>query len=77
MRLTWYVHTVNLAVVMLTSIFDHPQFVGRFFIGLAAGSLSAATPLYNSEISAPELRGSLVSWQQFQICCGIAVSYWA
>ncbi|TFL05164.1 hexose transport-related protein [Pterulicium gracile] len=53
------------------------MFVGRFFIGLAAGSLSAATPLYNSEISAPELRGSLVSWQQFQICCGIAVSYWA
>nr|GAT54428.1 hexose transport-related protein [Mycena chlorophos] len=52
------------------------MFVGRFFIGWAVGSLSAAVPLYNSEISPPELRGTVVSIQQFSIVTGICISFW-
>ncbi|KAJ7778704.1 hexose transport-related protein [Mycena maculata] len=52
------------------------MFVGRFFIGWAVGSLSAAVPLYNSEISPPELRGTIVSIQQLAIVSGICVSFW-
>lgn len=39
-------------------------FGGRFVTGLGVGSLSMAVPLYNSEISPPEVRGSLVALQQ-------------
>ncbi|KAJ7491114.1 hexose transport-related protein [Mycena latifolia] len=52
------------------------MFVGRFFIGWAVGSLSAAVPLYNSEISPPELRGTIVSIQQLAIVTGICISFW-
>lgn len=51
-------------------------FGGRFLIGWAVGGLSAAVPLYNSEISPPELRGTVVSIQQFAIVSGICVSFW-
>lgn len=33
-------------------------------------------PLYNSEVSPPEIRGALVSLQQLAICFGIMVSFW-
>ncbi|KAJ6620368.1 general substrate transporter [Mycena sp. CBHHK59/15] len=46
------------------------------FIGWAVGSLSAAVPLYNSEISPPELRGTVVSIQQLAIVTGICISFW-
>ncbi|KAJ7272862.1 hexose transport-related protein [Mycena rebaudengoi] len=52
------------------------MFVGRFFIGWAVGSLSAAVPLYNSEISPAELRGTVVSIQQLAIVTGICISFW-
>ncbi|KAK1229268.1 hypothetical protein PQX77_007690 [Marasmius sp. AFHP31] len=52
------------------------MFVGRFFIGWAVGSLSAVVPLYNSEISPPELRGTIVSIQQLAIVTGICISFW-
>ncbi|THV05516.1 hexose transport-related protein [Dendrothele bispora CBS 962.96] len=52
------------------------MFVGRFFIGWAVGSLSAAVPLYNSEIAPAELRGTIVSIQQLAIVTGICISFW-
>ncbi|KAJ7126953.1 general substrate transporter [Mycena epipterygia] len=51
-------------------------FGGRFVTGLGVGSLSMAVPLYNSEISPPEVRGSLVALQQLAITFGIMVSFW-
>jgi len=49
---------------------------GRFITGLGIGSLSMVVPLYNAELSPPELRGALVSLQQLAITFGIMVSYW-
>src|ERR1700735_312557 len=37
---------------------------GRFVTGLGVGSLSMIVPLYNAELSPPEIRGSLVALQQ-------------
>ncbi|EPS40346.1 hypothetical protein H072_5835 [Dactylellina haptotyla CBS 200.50] len=49
---------------------------GRFVTGLGVGSLSMVVPLYNAELSPPELRGALVSLQQLAITFGIMISYW-
>lgn len=51
-------------------------FAGRFFIGLAVGSLSTAVPTYNSEISPAEVRGAMVGTWQLSVTLGIMVSYW-
>ncbi|KAJ5747111.1 uncharacterized protein N7511_008807 [Penicillium nucicola] len=51
-------------------------FIGRFITGAAIGMLSMVIPLYLSEISPPELRGSLVSLQQLAISGGIMIAFW-
>jgi len=51
-------------------------FVGRILAGFAIGMLSHVVPMYQSEISPPEIRGSLVALQQFAITVGILVSFW-
>ena len=49
---------------------------GRFVTGMGVGSLSMVVPLYNAEVSPPEIRGSLVAVQQLAITFGIMISYW-
>ncbi|KAF5092675.1 hypothetical protein D0Z03_002750 [Geotrichum reessii] len=49
---------------------------GRFVTGLGVGSLSMLVPLYNAELSPPEIRGGMVVLQQLSITFGIMVSYW-
>lgn len=49
---------------------------GRFVTGLGVGSLSMLVPLYNAELSPPEIRGGMVVLQQLSITFGIMISYW-
>ncbi|WQF84389.1 Putative major facilitator, sugar transporter, major facilitator superfamily [Colletotrichum destructivum] len=49
---------------------------GRFIGGLGIGMLSMVVPLYISEISPPEIRGSLLVFEQLSIVFGIVVSFW-
>ena len=49
--------------------------LGRIAVGLAIGIASEVTPLYISEMSPPQMRGSLVSLNQLAITIGIVVSY--
>jgi SP family galactose:H+ symporter-like MFS transporter len=49
--------------------------LGRIAVGVAIGIASEVTPLYISEISPPQMRGSLVSLNQLAITIGIVVSY--
>lgn len=49
---------------------------GRFITGMGVGSLSMIVPMYNAECAPPEVRGSLVSLQQFAIETGIMTSFW-
>lgn len=43
---------------------------------MGVGSLSTVVPMYNAEVAPPEIRGSLVSLQQFAIVTGILISFW-
>jgi sugar porter (SP) family MFS transporter len=49
--------------------------VARALVGLAVGSVSAAVPLYLSEIAPPALRGRLVTTNQVLVTLGILVAY--
>ncbi|KAF5095212.1 hypothetical protein D0Z03_001887 [Geotrichum reessii] len=48
---------------------------GRFVTGIGVGALSMLVPLYNAELSPPEIRGGMVVLQQLSITFGIMVSY--
>ncbi len=49
--------------------------LGRVIAGVAIGFASIVGPLYISEISPPEIRGSLVSLNQLAVTSGILLSY--
>ncbi|EGN92513.1 hypothetical protein SERLA73DRAFT_191008 [Serpula lacrymans var. lacrymans S7.3] len=49
--------------------------VGRVISGIAVGLASAVVPLYQSEVTAPAIRGRLVSFQQWSITWGIMLQY--
>ncbi|RIA91781.1 sugar transporter [Glomus cerebriforme] len=51
-------------------------YFGRIVSGLSIGILSMIVPLYQSEISPKEIRGRLISFQQWSITIGIVVSFW-
>ncbi|KIX01908.1 uncharacterized protein Z518_07847 [Rhinocladiella mackenziei CBS 650.93] len=58
--------------------YHRPQllYAGRFFTGLGVGTFSGVGPLYNAEISPPEMRGFIVSFYQFATILGIMLSFW-
>jgi MFS family permease len=51
-------------------------FVGRTVGGWGVGMLSCLAPLYMSEISPKEIRGSLLALEQFSIVSGVVVGFW-
>ncbi|KAF6823366.1 MFS monosaccharide transporter [Colletotrichum plurivorum] len=60
-----------------TSALNYDMLVGgRFIGGLGIGMLSMVVPLYISEISPPEIRGSLLVFEQLSIVTGIVISFW-
>jgi MFS family permease len=48
---------------------------GRVISGISVGIASTVIPLYQSEITAPSIRGRLVSIQQWSITWGILLQY--
>ncbi|XP_031348943.1 facilitated trehalose transporter Tret1-like [Photinus pyralis] len=48
---------------------------GRFIVGMAGGAFCVAAPLYTSEIAEKEIRGTLGSFFQLFVTCGIMLSY--
>ncbi|EIM23001.1 sugar transporter [Wallemia mellicola] len=51
-------------------------YAGRVIAGLAIGALTECVPVYISEVTPANLRGSLVCVQQLSITFGILVSFW-
>jgi len=49
--------------------------VGRIISGISVGLSSAVVPIYQSEITAPAIRGRIVSLQQWSITWGILLQY--
>lgn len=50
--------------------------LGRAIGGFGIGALSMLSPLYMAEISPPEVRGSLMSLEQFSIVLGCVIGFW-
>lgn len=48
----------------------------RFIGGIGIGMLSMVAPLYISEISPPEIRGTLLVLEEFSIVTGIVIAFW-
>jgi MFS family permease len=51
-------------------------FLGRAIGGWGVGMLSCLAPLYMSEISPKEIRGSLLALEQFSIVSGVVIGFW-
>jgi MFS family permease len=49
---------------------------GRAIGGIGVGTLAMGSPLYISEISPPEMRGSLLVLEELTIVIGAIISYW-
>ncbi|EGY15919.1 H+/hexose cotransporter 1 [Verticillium dahliae VdLs.17] len=63
--------------VFQTAANDVPLlFAARAIAGFGGGMLTMIVPMYISELSMPEIRGTLVVMQQLSITLGILVSYW-
>ncbi|KAL4073580.1 general substrate transporter [Scleroderma citrinum] len=63
------------AILQSASINRGMLVVGRIIAGISVGLSSAVVPVYQSEISAPSIRGRLVSVQQWSITWGIMLQY--
>ncbi|KAL8644775.1 MAG: hypothetical protein Q9210_007078 [Variospora velana] len=50
--------------------------IARLIGGVGVGMLSMVAPLYISEISPPEIRGSLLVLEELSIVGGICIAYW-
>ncbi|KAG6750555.1 hypothetical protein POTOM_045051 [Populus tomentosa] len=50
---------------------------GRFVVGVAIGILTYVVPVYISEITPKNLRGTFTSANQLLVCCGFAVTFFA
>ncbi|KAL4895131.1 general substrate transporter [Aspergillus ambiguus] len=63
--------------VLQTAAVDYAMLtVARLIGGLGIGMLSMVAPLYISEISPPECRGTLLVMEEFCIVLGIVIAYW-
>jgi MFS family permease len=49
--------------------------LGRVIAGMAVGIASAVVPVYQSEVTAPAIRGRMVALQQWSITWGILIQY--
>ncbi|KAF7557072.1 hypothetical protein G7Z17_g895 [Cylindrodendrum hubeiense] len=77
-------YSIMIAVVIFTigsalqtaSISYGMLVVARLIGGIGIGMLSAVVPLYISEISPPEIRGTLLVFEELSIVIGIVISFW-
>lgn len=51
--------------------------IGRIIAGWSVGMASSTVPLYQAEITAPAIRGRMVSLQQWAITWGILLRMWS
>jgi len=50
--------------------------VFEIFIGISIEALSMIVPVYHSEIAETRVRGRIITFQQWAITVGIAISFW-
>lgn len=64
------------AILQTASVAYAMLVVARFIGGVGIGMLSMVVPLYISEISPPEIRGTLLVLEEFSIVAGIVIAFW-
>ncbi|GAB5593454.1 high affinity glucose transporter [Umbelopsis nana] len=64
------------SIIQATAVNLGMLLAGRVIAGLAVGMLSMICPLYQSEIAPKEIRGRLISMQQWAVTWGIMISFW-
>ena len=64
------------SVIQTASVSYAMLVIGRLVGGLGIGMLSMVAPLYISEISPPEIRGTLLVLEELSIVSGIVVAFW-
>ncbi|KAI1845779.1 hypothetical protein JX265_000042 [Neoarthrinium moseri] len=77
-------YTIMIAVVVFiigsalqTAATSYAMLVAaRFIGGIGIGMLSGVVPLYIGEIAAPEIRGTLLVFEQISIVTGVVVAFW-
>jgi MFS family permease len=63
--------------VLQTAAVDYAMLTTAGLIGgIGIGMLSMVAPLYISEVSPPEVRGTLLVLEEFSIVSGIVVAFW-
>ncbi|MCJ1441886.1 MAG: hypothetical protein MMC23_002378 [Stictis urceolatum] len=63
--------------VLQTAAVDYAMLtIARLIGGVGIGMLSMVAPLYISEISPPEIRGTLLVLEEFSIVTGIVIAFW-
>ena len=66
-----------LGFVLQTAAVDYAMLTVACLIGgIGIGMLSMVAPLYISEISSPEVRGTLLVLGEFVIVSGIVIAFW-
>ncbi|KAM5363690.1 hypothetical protein ACJZ2D_011888 [Fusarium nematophilum] len=67
----------NVGAVLQTAAVNYEMLVlGRTIGGIGVGTLALGAPLYISEISPPNLRGTLLVLESISICTGVVVSFY-
>ena len=67
----------DLGAIIQTAASNYSTLVaGRAIGGIGVGTLAMGAPLYISEISPPEMRGSLLVLEELSIVIGAIISYW-
>ncbi|KAL1891075.1 hypothetical protein Sste5346_007900 [Sporothrix stenoceras] len=75
--LTVVVVIFNIGAIMQTSANSYALLVaGRAIGGIGVGTLAMGAPLYISEISPPNLRGTLLVLESISIVSGVVISFW-
>ena len=63
--------------ILQTAAVDYGMLTfARFVGGVGIGMLSMVAPLYISEISPPEIRGTLLVLEELSIVTGIVIAFW-
>ena len=72
----WGAVLFTIGGILQGSAYGMPQLIiGRVVAGLAVGSLSTIIPIYNAELSSPEVRGVMNTLFQLAITAGILLAF--
>ena len=64
------------SIIQTSSVAYSMLVTGRLVGGIGIGMLSMVAPLYISEISPPEIRGTLLVLEELSIVSGIVIAFW-